>query len=144
MIRVVLSVLLAVALLAVAVPGVDEGRRARTATELGGVTDRVERAVRSLLAREDPTRPGVTGARRIVRYRLPSRSWVAAGATLRIDGDRDRIGYRIGDRPPRWRPLPGVDLRTPSGPVVVERPGRHRLVVSLVRDDGVGVVVSRG
>jgi hypothetical protein len=40
--------------------------------------------------------------------------------------------------------LRGVDLRTPDGPIRLRTPGRHRLVLSLVRDDGVGVVVRRG
>jgi hypothetical protein len=143
-IRAVLAVALTVALLAAATPAVDEGRTARTATHLDGVTDRIERAARSLLAHEDPARPGVVGARRIVELRLPTRSWTAAGATLRIDGGRDLIAYRVGDGPPRRRTLRGVDLRTPNGPVILAEPGRHRLVASLVADDGVGVVVRRG
>ncbi|MFB6195367.1 MAG: ABC transporter [Haloplanus sp.] len=144
MIRAVLAVVLTVALLAAATPAIDEGRRARTATHLNGVTDRIERATRSLLAHEDPTPPAMTGPRRIVRFRLPAPSWTAAGATLRIDGARDRIGYRIDGRPPSRTSIRGIDLRTPTGPVVYAAPGRHRLVVSLVRDDGVGVVVERG
>jgi hypothetical protein len=143
-IRAVLAVLLSVALFAAVVPGIDEARRSRTATHLDGVTDRIERTVHSLRAHEDPTRPSVSGARRIVRVRLPARSWSAAGASLRIEGDEDRVGYRLDGRPPRWTTLRGIDLRTPAGPVVLERPGRHRLVVSLVRDRGVGVVIARG
>jgi hypothetical protein len=143
-IRVVLAVLLAVALFAAVGPGVDEGRRTHSATRLDGITHRVERAARSLLTHEDPTRPGVAGARRIVRFRLPARSLAAASATLQVDGRRDRIGYRVGGRHPHWTTLRGIDLRTPEGPVVVERPGGHRLVLSLVRDRGVGVVVTRG
>jgi hypothetical protein len=143
-IRVVLAVLLTVALFAAVVPGVDEGRRSRTTIHLDDVTDRIERAVHSLRAHEDPTRPTVTGPRRIVRFRLPSRSWTTTGATLRVDGAGDRIGYRLGGGSPHWTEVEGVDLRTPEGPVVLERPGRHRLTVSLVRHGGVGVVVSRG
>ena len=144
MIRVVLAVLLAVAILAAVGPSVEAGREARTATHLDGVVDRVTRAVGSLRAHEDPTRPGVIGARRIVRLRLPTPSWAATGAIFRVDGDEDRIGYRLDGEAPHRTRLRGVDLRTPSGPVVVESPGRHRLTVSLVRDDGVGVVVTRG
>lgn len=143
MIRTVLAVLLSVALLAAVVPGIDEGRRARTATHLDDATDRIERAAHSLRAHEDPTRPPVTGARRIVRVRVPTASWSAAGATLRIEGDGDRIGYRLEGRPPHWTTLRSLDLRTPAGPVVLERPGEHRLVVSLVRDRGVGIVIAR-
>jgi len=143
-IRIVLAVLLTVALLAAVTPAIDEGRSARTATHLDGVTDRVERAVRSLRAHEDPTRPSVAGARRIVRFRLPGRSWTAVGASLWIDGDHDLIGYRLDGGRPHRRTIRGVDLRTPDGPVVFEGAGRYRLVLSLVRADGVGVTITRG
>lgn len=144
MIRTVLAVVLTVALLAAAIPAVNEGREARTATHLDGVTERVERAARSLLAHDDPTPPDVAGARRVVDLRLPARSWTAAGATLRIDGAADLIAYRVADGRPRRASLRGVDLRTPGGPVVLRASGRHRLALSLVRDDGIGVVVRRG
>ncbi|WP_248897508.1 DUF7311 family protein [Haloplanus halobius] len=142
MIRVVLAVVLTVALLAAATPAIDEGRQSRTATHLDSVTDRIERAARSLLAHEDPTPPETVAPRRIVRFRLRPRSWTAAGATVRIDGERDVIAYRIQGGRPHRTTLPGVDLRTPDGPFVYG-PGRHRLVVSLVRDRGVGVVFAR-
>lgn len=144
MIRVVLAVVLTVVLLAAATPAIDEGKTARTAIHLDGATDRLDRAARSLLAHEDPTRPSVAGARRIVTLRLPARSWTASEATLRIDGGADRLAYRVGDGRPRRTILRGVDLRTPDGPISLRTPGRHRLVLSLVRDDGVGVVVRRG
>lgn len=143
MIRVVLAVLLTIALLAAVTPAVDEGRERRTAIHLDRVVDRVERAARSLRAHEDPTRPDVAGARRIVRFRLPERSWTAVGASLRIDGDRDRIGYRLDGGYTHGTRLRGLDLRTPNGPVVFEGSNRHRLELSLVRSDGVGVVVTR-
>jgi hypothetical protein len=143
-IRVVLAVVLTVALLAAVTPAIDEGRSARTAIHLDRVTDRVERAARSLGAHEDPTRPNIAGARRIVRFRLPGRSWTAAAATLRIDGEGDLIGYRIDGGRPHRTTLRGVDLRTPGGPVVFRGTGRRRLVLSLVRADGVGVTITRG
>jgi hypothetical protein len=142
-IRVVLAVLLTVALLAAVTPALEEGREARTAIHLDRVTDRIERAARSLRVHEDPTPPGVAGARRLVRFRLPTRSWTAAGASLWIDGERDLIGYRLDGRQPRLTRLRGVDLRTPDGRVVFEGSKRYRLELSLVRSDGVGVVVAR-
>jgi len=143
-IRVVLAVLLTVALLAAVTPAIDEGRTARTAIHLDGVTDRIERAARSLRAQEDPTRPGVAGARRIVSFRLPSRSWTAVGARLWIDGERDLIGYRLDGGRPHRTTLPGLDLRTPDGPLVFEGSARYRLGLSLVRSDGVGITITRG
>lgn len=144
MIRVVLAVLLTVALLAAVTPAVDEGRETRTAIHLDRATDRIERAARSLRAHEDPTPPGVGGARRLVSVRLPERSWTAVDASLWIDGERDLIGYRLGDGPPHRTRVRGLDLQTPDGSVVFEGSGRRRLVLSLVRSDGVGVVVTRG
>lgn len=144
MIRVVLAVLLTVALLAAVTPAVDEGRAARTAIHLDAVSDRIERAASSLRAHEDPTRPGIAGARRIVHFRLPERSWTAVDARLWIDGERDLIGYRLDGRRSHRTTLRGIDLRTPDGTVVFEGSGRYRLVLSLVRSDGVGVAISRG
>lgn len=144
MIRVVLAVCLTVALLAAVTPAVDEGREARTAIHLDRVVDRIDRAARSLRAHEDPTRPSVASARRIVRFRLPQRSWTAVGASLWIDGADDAIGYRLDGHRPRRTRLRGIDLRTPGGRVVFDGSSRHRLVLSLVRSDGVGVVVARG
>jgi hypothetical protein len=143
-IRTVLAVCLTVALLAAVTPAVDEGRERRTAIHLDRAVDRIDRAVRSLQAHEDPTAPGVAGARRIVGVRLPERSWTAVGARLWIDGERDLIGYRLDGRRAHRTRLPGVDLRTPDGRVVVEGGSRRRLELSLVRDDGVGVVVGGG
>jgi hypothetical protein len=91
-----------------------------------------------------PTRPGIAGARRIVRFRLPDRSWTAVDARLWIDGERDLIGYRLDGRRSHRTTLRGIDLRTPDGTVVFEGSGRYRLVLSLVRSDGVGVAISRG
>jgi hypothetical protein len=143
-IRAVLAVVLTVALLAAVTPAVDEGRAARTATHLDRIGDRIERTARSLRAHEDPTRPDVAGARRQLRFRLPASSWTATAASLWIDGPSDRIGYRLEGRPPHWTTLRGIDLRTPAGPLAIEAPGCHHLVLSLVRDGGVAVVVTRG
>lgn len=144
MIRVVLAVCLTVALLAAVTPAVDEGRETRTAIHLDRVAERIDRAARSLHAHEDPTPPDVAGARRIVRFDLPARSWTAVGARLWIDGERDAIGYRLDGRPAQRTRLRGIDLRTPAGRVVFDGAARYRLDLSLVRADGVGVVVTRG
>lgn len=144
MIRVVLAVCLTVALLAAVTPAIDEARETRTAINLGRVVDRIEGAARSLRAHEDPTPPDVAGARRVVRFSLPARSWTAVGARLWIDGERDTIGYRLDGRRAHRTRLRGVDLRTPAGRVVVDGSARYRLDLSLVRSDGVGIVVARG
>jgi len=142
-IRVVLAVCLTVALLAAVTPAIDEGRETRTAVHLDRVVDRIDRAAWSLRAHEDPTPPDLAGARRIVRFGLPERSWTAVGARLWIDGERDVIGYRLDGRRAHRTWLRGLDFRTPDGRVVFDGSARYRLELSLVRSDGVGVVVTR-
>ncbi|SDZ88296.1 hypothetical protein SAMN04488065_0988 [Haloplanus vescus] len=144
MIRVVLAVLLTVALLAAVTPAIDESRTSRTAIHLNRVTERVARAANSLVAHEDPTAPGVPGARRLVRLRLLERSWTAVDASLWVDGEDDQIGYRLAGERPHRTTLREIDLRTPNGPIRFDAAGRYRLELSLVRADGVGVVVTRG
>jgi hypothetical protein len=143
-IRVVLAALLTVALLAAVTPAIDEGRETRTAMHLDRSVDRIDRAARSLRAHEDPTPPDVAGARRIVRIRLPERSWTAVGASLWVDGGRDSVGYRLDGERARLTPLHGLDIRTPGGRLLLDGSARYRLELTLVRDDGVGVVVTRG
>ena len=143
MIRVVLAVVLTVALLAAVTPAIEESRTARTAMHLDRVTERVERAAHSLHTHEDATRPSVPGARRFVRFRLPERSWTAVDARLWVDGEDDLVGYRLAGERPHRTTVPAVDLRTPDGRVVFGASGRYRLRLSLVRTEGVGVVVAR-
>ena len=146
-VRVALTVVLAVALFAVAVQGVDAGRVERTATRLDATATEIDRAAAHLHAHEDPTASDLPGARQTVTVDLPEASWHAApvayvsvGGPPTGSGAESAVFYRVAERPPRRVSLGSV-VRTPHGPVVFESPGRHRLALGLVRDDG-GVAVS--
>lgn len=147
MIRTVLAVALAAALLAVSQPVIQQGARERTAAAIADEVDRVVERAAHLVATDDAVaRPG---ARRIVTVTIPERGRFAAGVDFlsfepRVDGgerdldDRDdadgtsAIAWALdgGDR--RERLLERIALETPDGdPLSLSEPGRHRLVLSL-------------
>ena len=142
MIRVVLAVVLLVAVTGVALSAVETGRRDRTAARLDAGVERVERAARLLVDRDDPTAAGVPGASRTVTLRLPARSLANAGvARVALRGTDDEVRYRLDGGRTRRHALP-VDLRTPAGAVVLRAAGRQRLRLGLVGPP-VGVRVAR-
>jgi hypothetical protein len=149
-VRIALAVVLAAALLGVALPAVDAGRGERTATAVESSAERIARTAAHLRAVEDPTPPDVPGARAVVTVDVPAQSWdaagvayVAVGGSPGAPGDRGVVAYRVRGRQSRTVPL-DVAVRTPDGPVAFRTAGEHRVALSLVRDDGVAVVVSRG
>jgi Tfp pilus assembly protein FimT len=142
MIRTVLAVALAAALVAVSQPAIQQAGRERTATTVADEVDRFVERAEHLIDTDDATaRPG---ARRIVTIDLPEDGRVAAGVDRlsfepRLDGD-DRtdatatsaITWVIdgGDR--HERVLERVRLETTDGsPLRLSEPGQHRLVLSL-------------
>lgn len=129
MIRAVLAVSLAAALLAASLPAIDAAAADRTAAALDREADRVEHAGTSLLAEDDP------GARRVVTVTLPARSLTAAGVdTLSIDCQpRCALRYSLDGGAARVRRL-ALPLRLPDGPVRLATPREHRLVLRLVDD----------
>lgn len=142
MIRTVLAVALAAALLAVSQPAIQQAGRERTATAVAEEVDHlVERADR-LVATDDAV--SSPSARRIVTVTLPEGGRFTAEVDLlsfepRVGGDdRDdadatsAISWAIdgGDR--HVRLLERVRLGTDDGdPLLLSEPGRHRLVLSL-------------
>jgi hypothetical protein len=149
-VRVALTAVFTAALLGVALPAVDAGRAERTTTSLDATAERIERAGNHLRSVEDPTPPDVPGARAVVSVEIPARSWraagvgyVAVGGPPGSRGGDDAVVYRLDGASRRTVPL-DLPVRTRDGPVVFRTPGRHELALSLVRNDGVAVVVSRG
>lgn len=148
-VRIALTAVLAVALLGVVLPAVDVGRADRTGTGLDAATERIDRAAARLRATADPTAPDVPGARAVVAVDVPEASWHAAGVAYVAvggppgsDGNRSVVVYRVDGESPRTVTL-GAPIRTPTGPVVVRESGEHRLALTLVRDGGVAISVSR-
>lgn len=159
MLRAVLAVAVAVALLGVALPAVDRAAVGRGQSLLAGDVERLVRAVERLAADSDPVPPGARGARVVVALRLPRRSWTTApvdyvtvGAARRGDAPdgrgRDVVAYRVAGGHERTVGV-AVDLRAVAdgrpapddSPLVLRTPGRHVLALRLVRLDGHAVVV---
>lgn len=164
MLRTVLAVVLAVALLAAAMPAVERARvasaDAAARRTVAGLFDAVERLDRS----SDAVPPDRPGARRVVGLRLPERGpgsrGVAAVAVGGVPGrdhpragalaeaaDADVVAYRVRGERYRVIRVPGVDFRIvrdcsnspDAGPLVVE--DDDRLVLRLAAVDGERVVL---
>ncbi|EMA62792.1 DUF7311 family protein [Halorubrum kocurii] len=154
MIRVVLTVLVAVALLAVSMPALEDARVGTTDERLGTESDRIERAVGGLVSGStsvaDPSlaarttvtvrAPSGVAAARIDRLALvePDRSGDESGAALRyrIDGGRDRTAAVVPD-------VVTATVEVVDGPVALRTSGESRLELSLVDDGGPTVRITR-
>lgn len=140
MIRLAVTVVLAVAVLAAATPAIESGRIARTEAQVNAAVDDVDAAALDLLAAEDPVERG-PGARRVVTVRLPSRGVAAAEVEALRIGSGGRYAYRIGGAPERVR-YGRAPVHTADGePLVLREDGSHRLVLRLVERNGERVVV---
>ena len=150
MIRVVVAVAVATALLAASLPAVDSARADRTAAHLDGEVARLSAAAASLVDDDDATVSTVPGARRVLSLAVPERSWTAAGVdVVRIgcrDGDgcrRPTLGYELDNGRERRVRL-DLPLVVADGPLVLRETGPHRLELTLTRRDGtVAVLVER-
>ncbi|MFT4923559.1 MAG: hypothetical protein ACI8XM_002786 [Haloarculaceae archaeon] len=155
MLRVVVAVVLAGALLAVSLPVVETARIDHAETRVATALDRLDVRATRLDDRNDPTRPGLSGARRTLTLHLPSRSWGSAGldylAIPGPDGEIPRQGASADARI-TWRVTggnrsahrPSLRLVGPEGGLLVRQGGTRRVVLTLARVDGQRtVVVSR-
>lgn len=125
MIRLVLAVVLAAAVLGTTLPVLEEARAGRTATltraELVAFVDATDR----FAATSDPVPFGSGAARRTLTLRLPVVGWAGEAMTVTFDGGTG-VEWRVGDRTGTVEthlPVRGVD-----GPLAL-RGGGHRLVV---------------
>ncbi|QKY21602.1 hypothetical protein B4589_014915 [Halolamina sp. CBA1230] len=137
MIRALLAVALAAALLAASFPAVESAAADRTAAGLDRDVGRLERAGASLLAADDP------GARRVVTVSIPAGSLVAVGVDTFAVGCEPAcaVRYTLQNDATRTRRLT-LPLALPDGTVRFGTPGEHRLTLGLVDgDDGRAVTV---
>lgn len=128
MIRVVLAVLLATAVLGVAHDAAEAGGRTRAVALLRDEATAVAAAADRLAARND------AGAARTLTVAVPERRWGRPAAAVRVG---DVVRWRVGDR--TGAVATDVDLRAPAGPLRLGG-GRHRLRLTLV-ERGRGLVV---
>lgn len=147
MLRVVVAVALATALVGASMPAVQTARvdhaHGRVDIELETL---VETAAR-LQERNDPVPPDVGGARRTVVLHLPGRAWTATTvAYLIVPGPSSEfppgtVRYRVADGRERTRST-GVPLVGPRGGLQVTG-GRHRLVLEYIQQEDGPVVLVR-
>jgi hypothetical protein len=159
MLRVVVAVVLASALLAASLPGMELAAHERSEATLTAEADRLRTAIADLRHRESAVATG-TGARRVVTVEIPARSRTAAGvAALALGGVPGRGGpdertaadlaWRVDGGEVATRRLPGVrvvhyrDGRVVDEPLVLEAPGDHRLALTRIERDGERLIAVR-
>lgn len=128
MIRLVVAVVVGVAVVAAALPAVEDARRDRADARLARFTERVSDAARRVTS-ETPVPPGVAGARRVVTLRVPRRALTLAPVhDVHVAcGRRDGlvVGYRLaGTERERAVRLPVPAAVRPPVPAAV-RPSRR-------------------
>lgn len=156
MIRAVVAVVLASALLAASLPGIELAARERSEATLAADADRLRTAIADLRNRESAV-GSTAGARRIVTVAIPARSRTAAGgSTLALGGVPGRsssggesavdLAWRVADGAVTTRRLPGVavvhyrDGRVQDGPLVLRSPGEHRIALTRIERDGEALI----
>jgi hypothetical protein len=135
-IRVVVTVLLAAALLAASLPAVEDAAADRSERQLRAEIRDLDAAATDLLRSEEAV-PGTAGARRSVDVTIPSQG-IGAGAVqrLRISGTDRRYAFRVEGRD-RREVLGTVPVHTLDGePLVFREPGTHEFVLALVQVEG--------
>lgn len=141
MLRAVLAVAMAAALLAVSVPVVETARVQYSDERIDRELDAIETAATTLTERNDPPPPGVPGPRQTITIDLPEKTWSTAGvAEVRLTPAADSEGHTTA----RWRVSGGTEhtrqLRakvvTPqrTGEIVLRDGGRQQLVLELQAD----------
>jgi hypothetical protein len=153
-IRVVLTVLVAVALLAASMPALEDARVSTTDDRLGTESDRVERAIGGLVSGSMSVSDPSLAARTTVTIRAPAgvtaarigrlalveteQSGNESGAALRyrIDGGRDRTVPIVSD-------AVTATVEVVDGPIALRTRGESRLDLRLVDDGGPIVRITR-
>lgn len=146
MLRVVLAVVLASALLGATLPLVERARVGHSEAQVSSELDRLETAATDLADRNDPVPANRTGARRTLTLRLPENSWARAGVS------RLTVGPASAPKPLRWQ-VDGGDVhhsRLADGLIVgpadgleLGSGGRKRVVLTLEQRGGEPSVVIR-
>ena len=129
-VRVLVSVLLAAALLGYALPAVEEAHTSRAdilaREELGTLGDVTEQFVTA----NDAASPGVAGASRVVEVRVPRGTTLAVGVGPRDESLAWTRSGRAG-----WVGRVETDVAF-DGSLRLREAGTHRLALALVRADG--------
>jgi hypothetical protein len=148
MLRVVVAVTLAVALLGVAMPTVETARVEHADARVAAEVDELIATATLLAERNDPPPAGIRGARRTVALYLPGPSWSTERLeSLVVPGPADSaprgtIRWQVagGHESTRYAPVPLVG---PKDGFVVQSGGRQEVVLELVSRDGRQIVLVR-
>lgn len=147
MLRVVVAVALATALVAVSLPAVQTARVDYAHGRVDVELDTLAATASRLQERNDPAPPDVQGARRTVELQLPGRTWTSAGvAYLLVPGPSSGVSpgtvrYRVADGRERTRST-RIPLVGPPGGLWLAS-GGHRLVLEYTRQGDEPVVLVR-
>ncbi|WP_339106411.1 hypothetical protein [Haloterrigena salinisoli] len=142
MIRYVLAAVLALALLAAAVPALEYGAAMNTERTLDAGVEELDRAATSLVSNDDPTPDTHPDPRRVVTVSLPERSLTTAGVdhfevVPHEDGDFSAARYVLKDGTTRTAT---IDERivwlepTEREPIELDGSGKRELVLTLETD----------
>lgn len=159
MLRAVVAVVLASALLAASLPGVELATHGRSEATLTADADRLRTAIADLRHRESAV-GAATGARRVVAVEIPARSrtadsvaGLALGGVPWPEGQDERsavdLAWRVDGEDVTTRRLPGVrvvhyrDGRVVDEPLVLEAPGEHRLALTRIERDSERLIAVR-
>lgn len=141
MFRVVLSVLLAAALLGASMAAIESVRVTHAETQVGDALDELERAAASLAAENDPPPAGEPGPMRQLRLSLPTASWDTAPVDrVRLsNGSPTAVRWQVVGGDETVRQLSESSLVIPGDGELVLGAGRHRLRLELTAADRVVV-----
>ena len=152
MIRVVLTVLVAVALLTASMPAVETARVATTADRLGAEANELERAIGDLVDGSTPVNDPAMAARTTVLVRVPSGFTAAAVERVALVETPERPGlialaYRVDGRPRRvlrvgTGPAP-VEVDLVGAPIGLRPSGVSRVRVRYVDEEGPTIRIER-
>lgn len=136
MIRLVVTVLVALALVAASLPAIEHAGADRSDAQVRAAIDDVDAAATDL-ARSEEAVPGTAGARRVLTVDLPAEALAAAAVERVVVEPEGRLyRYRVEDR--SGRTVRGTTpVYTLGGePLVLREAGSHRLVLALVEVEG--------
>lgn len=138
-VRVVVSVVLALALVAVATPAIDDAATARSEAVAAGEAAELVEEIETLAAEENAVETGPP-ARRFVELRVPEPGTTTEAVRFTIrpgaanGTEFATVRYAVGaGRPDSIRP--DVAIRTPDGPLRIAEPTVHRLRLELITGD---------
>lgn len=141
MIRAVLAVALATAILAAAGPAIGTVRVTHADARIDGALDRLQDAARTLIERNDAVVDGTGAATRDVTLHLPTGTWGTAGLErfsvgLGGPGAGTVVRWRVDGGRPSERRLADVTISPARDGYEIRRGGRLRLRLRLVTRGG--------